>query len=288
MEQKKALWIIVIVCLALLMISGVAIILYSAPQRGPALQSSSAVSRSANTKSPDRMADAQKIDPDSWVREPGTTPGLDQSQPPASSNINLTIVNGDNASTSNGTLDVSGLTSVPAPTAAGTPAETPPVPGQDAAGAKGATAVAKTDTGSVTATATAGSAAAVASASATAYSGAKSAPGTPKAAVKPATKQVSPAAPAVKSAPAKTVTVTEYWIQTGSFASKINAENAREALQARYLNADIFTRTVSGATTYRVRVGPYKSQAEAEYWLGTVKQIPDFAGSFVSQVKTKK
>jgi DedD protein len=102
---------------------------------------------------------------------------------------------------------------------------------------------------------------------------------------------VTPAKKAPVPAQAKTVpkkTVTEYWIQAGSFASKQNAEKARETLAGRYINAEIFTKDAAGGTSYRVRVGPYQTKTEAEYWLGTIKELPGYAGSFVTEVKTRK
>ena len=80
----------------------------------------------------------------------------------------------------------------------------------------------------------------------------------------------------------------EYWIQTGSFSDKLNAENARRMLTERYLNAEIFTKDMNGAQTYRVRVGPYTDKEEADYWLGTIAETPEFSGSYVSRVTARR
>lgn len=278
MEQKKILWIVVLVAGCLLLIFGVALLLY-APSRstGVNVQQSSAFTPAVNTaNSPNNSQGRTGIDPDSWVREPGSTPGLDSNQPPAQGDINLTIVNGDNAGANYGTMDVSGLTQPSSPgsnltVAAGT--ALPAIPGQDPQ-----TTVIQNGT-NATATATVSTT----KTSTTVTSQAKV---TEKATT--AKTVTTKAAEPVKATPKKLVTVTEYWIQTGSFSSKLNAEKAREALTARYLTAEIFTKDVAGTNTYRVRVGPYKSKSEADYWLGTVKEIPDFKNSFVSEVKAKK
>ncbi len=261
MEQKKILWILVAVGVFMLLIFGTAIILYW-PSRsiGPALQSAATVTPNVSPQT--------KIDPDSWVRDPGTTPSLDNTAKPAPGNINLTIVNGDNAGANYGTVDVTGLTKdteaavIQNDTTLNIPGQPDP---KTPASSTGQTPSVKTATQALKPI--------IASPKSTATLAAA------PAAAKPAV---------VKSPPPKTVTVIEYWIQTGSFASKINAEKARDSLTARYLKAEIFTKTAAGATNYRVRVGPYKSKTEAEYWLGTVTELPEFTNSYVSEVKTKK
>jgi Cell division protein len=289
MEQKKILWIFLAVASFVLIIFVFALVLY-APSRstGPALQSAVITpAPSATTSSPSDTRTG--IDPDSWVREPEKAPGLDSTMPPpANGNINLTIVNGDNAGANYGTLDVSGLTK-PA-TQDGTVIQNgqnlPVLPGQSASPAAGSqtdAAQPKTAEPAAPSSAKTETEKAVTVKSAAAGKGAVQKPAAaPKQAPAPAKKE------AAKSVPKKAVTVTEYWIQTGSFTSKLNAEKARDTLEARYLDAEIFTRENAGTTTYRVRIGPYKTKAEADYWLGTVKEIPDFSGSYVSEVKNKK
>lgn len=282
MEKKKILWIVIIVCVFVLILFGAAIIFYSpSHSNGQNLKQATAITPAGSDAARDAGTQS-KIDPDSWVREPGNTPGLDKTLKPASGDIHLTIVNGDNAGANYGTMDVSGLTNPNAPkTAAGT---------SGAAGDPNATAPALPlsaipgQSGNVTVV-NAGSASApvVVSQTTKQTSIAPNAQANAKPAAAPAAKQ----APA-KETPKKTVQTTEYWIQTGAFASKLNAEKARETLTARYLNAEIFTKDASATTSYRVRVGPYKSKTEADYWLGTVKEIPDFKGSYVSEIKPKK
>jgi DedD protein len=92
-----------------------------------------------------------------------------------------------------------------------------------------------------------------------------------------------PAAPQQKSK-----VYNAYWVQTGSFPSRTQADKAREILAARGLTAVIENGDVKGETWYRVRVGPYTSQNEADYWLSLIKSINgkpyiDLASSIVWQ-----
>ena len=100
---------------------------------------------------------------------------------------------------------------------------------------------------------------------------------------------VKPAAVAVKSVPApkppaKTAvnsakTHNNYWVQTGAFSTKIRAEGAKESLASKGIASIIDNRDIDGKTWYRVRVGPYISETEANYWLALVKSIDGFAES---------
>ncbi len=284
MEQKRILWIVVAICLFVLIIFGFACLLYfpSRSAGSSAQQTITVPQPQTNARQPSDLAQNQQTDPDSWVRDGSSAPGLDKNLQPQS-NINLTIVNGDNTAANYGTMDVSGLTRTTDPLATVTtdgvtqvqitpgengrltvsPAEDTKAKDQKAEATK---EVAKKDTS--------------AKAEPT-----KKADGSAKAS---ASKATAAKATPPKAAQQKAVSVTEYWIQTGSFSSKINAEKSRDALTAHYLNAEIFTKDASGKTSYRVRVGPYKTKAEAEYWLGTVREIPDCAKSYISEVKPKK
>jgi DedD protein len=113
-------------------------------------------------------------------------------------------------------------------------------------------------------------------------------PATPApAAVKPAARAVS-AAPPVKSAAAESRPAAsaarkaqnDYWIQTGSFKNKTGAEKVRETLAQKGITSIIQTIEKDG-TRYRVRVGPYTSETEANYWLALVKSIEGFDKSLV-------
>jgi DedD protein len=73
----------------------------------------------------------------------------------------------------------------------------------------------------------------------------------------------------------------DYWIQTGAFSALVRAENAKEILASKGLVSIIDDREVEGRIWYRVRVGPYTSENEANYWLALVRAIDGFDGSQV-------
>lgn len=59
----------------------------------------------------------------------------------------------------------------------------------------------------------------------------------------------------------------KYWIQAASFTSKKNAEELRQELANEKITSEIFTFTDANKILYyRVRVGPYSTKSEAEYW----------------------
>jgi DedD protein len=99
---------------------------------------------------------------------------------------------------------------------------------------------------------------------------------TPNTAARPA----SSAQPVSASPPRNRI---DYWVQTGSFTAKIRAENVRETLALKGIVSIIENREVDGKTWYRVRMGPYTSEAEANYWLTLVKTIEGFSDSQVWQ-----
>ncbi|MDR0375095.1 MAG: SPOR domain-containing protein [Treponema sp.] len=87
------------------------------------------------------------------------------------------------------------------------------------------------------------------------------------------------AAPAAKPAsspvakPAVSTSDHNYWIQTGSFATKPHAENAQKALKEKGVSSMIVDAVVKGNNVYRVRTGPYTTLNEANYWLKLIKVI---------------
>ena len=263
MEQKKILWIVITVGIFILVIFGTALVLYS-PSRstGQTLPEQPPLSQVQLDNSSNNPTDTiQPADSGKGSDDPGSLPGLGTDIMPAPGSINLTIVNGENATANYGVVDVNGLTKKNPlnPQEGGLPPEN--IPGQDTP--KNADQVLSTKVEEKT------------SATVTASEPVKPAKTIKKTVAKPA------------PAPAKKA-VTEYWIQAGSFAGKINAEQARKVLASRYMNAEIFTKASGASTVYRVRIGPYKTKPEAEYWLGTVKEIRGFTTSYVSEVKTKK
>ena len=97
----------------------------------------------------------------------------------------------------------------------------------------------------------------------------------------PAATTTAPARPAAAAA-TPTRSVNDYWIQTGAYTSMVGAEDVRERLASKGL-VSIVSVYDDGRTWYRVRLGPYTSQREADHWLGIVKNIDGFAQSQIRQ-----
>jgi len=102
------------------------------------------------------------------------------------------------------------------------------------------------------------------------------------------TRTVQPAtttrAPSTATRPATTTrTINDYWIQTGAFSAIVRAEDARNTLATKGLVSIIETREVNNQLWYRVRLGPYTTEREANHWLAIVREIDGFRESQVRQ-----
>lgn len=123
--------------------------------------------------------------------------------------------------------------------------------------------------------------------------------------VAPAAAPVSPppSVPSVKTTPApapkavtapkpaptvKTVKVTEYWIQVGSFRDRYQAENTAKSLESQGLKGTLSTATVNGQAVVRVRVGPYTNQEEAKKFLSWLTPVKEFSASYVTKVSATR
>jgi len=117
---------------------------------------------------------------------------------------------------------------------------------------------------------------------------------TPTATVTPAVTAPRPAAtatatpvvapvPAAAPKPAAAKTINDFWVQTGAFTAQIRAEDAKETLASKGITSIIENRLIDGKIWYRVRLGPYTSEREANYWLALVKTIDGFGESQVRQ-----
>jgi DedD protein len=78
-----------------------------------------------------------------------------------------------------------------------------------------------------------------------------------------------------------------YWVQTGAFSTQNKAEGVKDALASKGITSIVENRDVDGKLFYRVRIGPYTSPNEANYWLALIKTINGFEESQVwkSQVR---
>lgn len=93
-----------------------------------------------------------------------------------------------------------------------------------------------------------------------------------------------------KSAPAKKVS-DRFWVQAGSYTTTKNADEAREILESNKIPCEVFTFTdAKGVLHYRVRVGPYTTKSEAEYWKQRIDTISLFAknGTYVTNTSAAK
>ena len=106
------------------------------------------------------------------------------------------------------------------------------------------------------------------------------------------TSSTKPASKTTTTASTKTeAPVPKYWIQAGSYSSKKNAEEARSVLSAEKIASEIFTFTdANGTLFYRVRIGPYTTKSEAEYWQSRVALIEKFSGTktYITDSSAKK
>lgn len=103
---------------------------------------------------------------------------------------------------------------------------------------------------------------------------------------KPVVSQKQPAAAyADKTADTVKTETISYWIQLASLTDKLKAEKAREDLNEKMISPEIFTKEIDGKIYYRLRIGPYKTKQEADYWLAKVKEMNGFEKSYISEIK---
>ena len=72
----------------------------------------------------------------------------------------------------------------------------------------------------------------------------------------------------------------DYWVQAGSFSTIANAERARDELAFWGITSIIENRVVDGRNWFRVRIGPYSSQDEADHWLALIRSIDGFDSDY--------
>ena len=83
--------------------------------------------------------------------------------------------------------------------------------------------------------------------------------------------------------PAASRTIIDYWIQIGAYSAIVRAEDVKEFLATRGFISIIENREISGDNLYRVRLGPYTSEREANHWLAIVREIEGLSDSQVRQ-----
>lgn len=116
---------------------------------------------------------------------------------------------------------------------------------------------------------------------------AKTEPAKAKPVSKPVTKSTSKTTKTVSTT--KENLVTQYWVQVASYSNKKGAESARSVLDSNKIPADVFTYVDNKENMFfRVRVGPYTTKSEAEYWRSKINNINEFAKaeSYVTSTKS--
>lgn len=262
MEQKKMLWIILSVSLFVLVIFGVALFLYS-----PARSHNAVYAGGETIPYEAGFYDVNTVDPDQWVRNPDKVAGLDKTAVPTEEKVLDLSVTAEAPPDPEQDIDVSGLTKQPSVPTAAMPKdlaeqigiadrkdEKHPVKQPD-------TKTQKRSTEQVDSIV--------------------------KPNVKPKTASAKQPA-ASNQVSAKPQTQKLYWVQAASLSSRLNAEKARDTLAALHMKAEIFTKTTASGVTYRVRVGPFNNNTEANYWLKNINKIKAFEKSYVTEELVKR
>ena len=283
MEQKKILWIIASVGVFLLVVMGAALIINRPAQAvEPAL---------ASLQSPN----------DTWIMPPATEPASQASATEETGSFQTQgqLVDGADAAVpgepagSEGTM-VDTMTVYSGTTNVYGTAGTTTIDLNSLKEAVQQAAITATNQAGASAVAS-GSSSAAAQAPAAETTKPVSSP-TKSAASSPAKPVVSsPAksASTANAAPAKSTNklVDQFWVQVASVTNKNNAEAARAALAANKIESEIFTHNADdGKLYYRLRVGPYTTRTEAEYWKGRIALIDEFADtqSYITNSTAKK
>ncbi len=110
----------------------------------------------------------------------------------------------------------------------------------------------------------------------------------PRAVEEAPVKVVTPSVSNAAAPAPKKITVLEYWIQAGAFSSRSRAESSSKTLSEKGLSNIVTIKTVDDSDYFRVRMGPYISNAEAEKFLEWVKEIDSYEKSYISQVYVQK
>ena len=74
-----------------------------------------------------------------------------------------------------------------------------------------------------------------------------------------------------------------YWVQVFSSVNAAKAESIREDLVAKGLPATVQVKKVESDTWYRVRIGAFEGENEAEHYADTVRAMRGYEASFVVQ-----
>lgn len=79
------------------------------------------------------------------------------------------------------------------------------------------------------------------------------------------------------------IRVTEYWIQLIASPNRDRVEQVQGTLADYSLGGRVTTRDIDGELYYRLRVGPYNNQEEAEKFLSWIRDIEGFENAYISE-----
>ena len=100
------------------------------------------------------------------------------------------------------------------------------------------------------------------------------------------TAKTTASAPAAEKVEKTEPKKTQFWVQVAAYSNKKGAEEARSVLDENKIPSDIFTyRDNKDKLYYRVRVGPYTTKSEAEYWrtkIVKIKEIDNANDSYIT------
>lgn len=262
MEQKKTLWIIAASGVFLLVVIGAALLLNAPSSNAPATASITTIDTTPVTA----KVEEPVISP---VDTPASTSALDSNT--------LAFQNIESGEQPAESAAVDGQVAAAAPAPAQTTIE-----------------LNTSASSAVTATSRAGqealSNASASSSASTIYTGNPGASDASKAVAAAPSKSASAAPKKKVAAPAPKAPAlsSKYWVQAASFTNKKSADSARAALDDNKIPAEVFTyKDNKDNLFYRVRVGPYTTKSEAEYWKTRVCKIDLFKDtqSYVTEIK---
>lgn len=98
----------------------------------------------------------------------------------------------------------------------------------------------------------------------------------------PAPRVVQRPAPAPR--PTHLVRVTQRWIQVASYTSDFRAEQTKKNLQSKGISSTIMSHQIGKRTFFRVRIGPYATEQEAQVFLDQIKKVSGFQNSYIDLV----
>ena len=81
-----------------------------------------------------------------------------------------------------------------------------------------------------------------------------------------------------------TARTIQFWIQVASFTSRGRADAVDRQLHEHGVASRIMTRSDGDRLFYRVRVGPYANEREAEKFLSWVRSVNGLDSSYISRV----